>query len=138
MIHYLLVRRDLPFGVTLAQLAHAAANSMAAWYDADIGIDYDLNPVDGYCDCSLDRPHWKDMTVVVLGVRNKRVLLSWIRKLNKAKVDHTVIREPDEPWNGDAMAIGVWPGEREDLEEHFTELNTYTEFEGPRELTEVR
>ena len=123
MIHYLLIRRDLPFGTCLAQLAHAAGNSVGEWM--------------------VNKPplitEWADpMTVVVLGVRNQRVLLSWIRRLNKQNIKYTVVREPDEPWNGEAMAIGVWPGEREKLAPVFSELQTYTEFEGPRNLEDVR
>ena len=106
MIHYLLVRRDLPFGVTLAQLAHAAADSiMHSRYLA-------LTP---------------GTTVVVLGVRNEITLKKWARKLSWRKhgVPHTLVREPDAPWNGQLMAIGVWPGERSKLEPIFKTLQTF-------------
>ena len=127
MIHYLIVRKDLPFGVTLAQLSHAAADSMAAWYDFNGDLDFDMYPQEGHCNCRVERPHYGNMTIVVLGVKNKRVLLSWIRRLTKANIHHSVVREPDAPYNGDATAIGVWPGEREKLEPFFEELEIYKE-----------
>jgi peptidyl-tRNA hydrolase len=100
LIHYILVRRDLPFGVTLAQVAHAAAES---------------NNLAGHC------------TVAVLGVRNENRLKKISYKLKSKEVAHVDIREPDAPWNGQLMAVGVVPGEREDLASHFKDLQAYRE-----------
>ncbi len=115
MIHYLLIRRDLPFGVTLAQLAHAAANSMENWLKSETYVnDWDNE---------IDFPTHEPMTVVVLGVRDRISLERWARKLHKKGVKHTVVREPDAPWHNQMMAIGIWPGEKDDLSGHFKRLD---------------
>lgn len=123
MIHYLLVRRDLPFGVTLAQLAHAAADSMSKWINDS-----------SYASCSLTRNCWvtgpktSGMTVVVLGVKNERILKNWERKFQKRYnriLTFTSVREPDAPWNGQLMAIGVHPGPRDILGPIFKNLQTF-------------
>ena len=120
MIHYLLIRRDLPFGVTLAQLAHAAANSMEDWLKWETGT----SPSDmGSLFDTPDFPPHEPMTVVVLGVRDRISLERWQRKLNRKKVRNTVVREPDAPWHNQMMAIGVWPGEKADLSDHFKRLD---------------
>lgn len=97
LIHYLIIRRDLQFGHTLAQLVHAAAES-------------------------TDGGHH---TVAVLGVRDERTLKKLERKLKANNIPHTAIREPDPPFNGGLAAIGVRPGERETLAPYFRKLQTY-------------
>lgn len=103
-IHYILVRRDLPFGVTLAQVAHAAAES----------------------------GHGQHHTVSVLGVKDEKALRKWAKRLSERGIPHGCIHEPDEPWNGALMAIGVDPGLRLRLSWHFKRLDTYRIYEGPR------
>ena len=100
-IHYILVRRDLPFGTTLAMVAHAG--QLGGFYS----------------------------TVAVLGVRNERQLEKWCLKLADLDVLHEDIQEPDAPWNGALMAISVGPGYRDELSPHFRDLAPYYEFEGP-------
>lgn len=46
---------------------------------------------------------------VVLSARNKEHLLKIERQLVKNKIKHHSIREPDSPWNGEIMAIGLYP-----------------------------
>lgn len=132
MIHYLIVRRDLPFGTTLAQLAHAAANSMADW------IRYNTHPyIEDELWAEVDIPsHW-GMTVVVLGVKGLARLRKVEYRLKAKGVAHTVIREPDQPWNDQMMAIGVWPHEDEpEWRELFAEYEIYHTFQGPKETTD--
>lgn len=43
-------------------------------------------------------------------------------RLDAANVRHTVIRENDEPYNGEATAIGVEPALRSILKPHFSSL----------------
>jgi len=116
MIHYLIIRRDLPFGVTLAQLSHAAANSMEDWLKSELYVWFE----------TLKWPDHKPMTVVVLGVRDELTLRRWHKKLTKRKVKHTVVKEPDGGWDNQLMAIGVWPGDRDKLEPVFKKLNTFS------------
>src|SRR4051812_44245768 len=111
MIHYLLIRRDLPFGVTLAQLAHAAANSMEEWIKEESFVDDDAHYIDFPAT-------YGGMTVVVLGVRDRVALKNWEMRLKRKKIPMTTVHEPDEPWNGQLMAIGIWPGYRHSLERH--------------------
>lgn len=113
MIHYIIARRDLYFttksrfpkehggsvlgsqlGVTAAQVTHAAGESYADF--GRLGSD----PTD-------------PMIAVVLGVPNQRSLQRLERRLKKARIPHVAIREPDEPWNGQLMTIGLWPCERD-------------------------
>lgn len=105
-IHYILVRRDLPFGTTLAMVAHAAAES-------NYGNHY---------------------TVAVLGVRNLSRLKKYETKLKQAEVGFVSVCEPDMPWDGQLMSIGLHPGPRERLAPLFTNLQTYKEWEGPKEV----
>lgn len=46
---------------------------------------------------------------VVLAAKNETQLLRIAWKLTKKKIPHHLIREPDFPHNGAAMAIGVCP-----------------------------
>jgi len=46
---------------------------------------------------------------VVLAARDEQHLLNIASKLRRKKIPHTLIEEPDFPWNGAAMAIGVYP-----------------------------
>lgn len=117
MIHYLIIRGDLPFGVTLAQLSHAAAESMASWLKREAWSARELY--------DIYFPYTADMTVVVLSVADRLALRRLARKLLKKKVDFHLVKEPDAPWHGQEMAIGVWPGERDRLEPFFKKLNTF-------------
>src|SRR5262245_34738597 len=106
-IHYILVRRDLPFGITLAMVAHAAAES---------------NNGDHF-------------VVAVLGVRNEHQLGKWHEKLTLLDIAHVDIVEPDPPWHGALMSIGVFPDKRDDISHIFSDLSAYYEYEGPRPTT---
>lgn len=77
---YLIVRADLPSGVVVAQVAHAA------------GQGSDRHPPGVY--------------VVVLEVPDEPALAEIHEKLDSAGVAHTPIVEVDAPWSGQLMAIG--------------------------------
>jgi len=79
--HYCIVRNDLPIGVTAAQLVHAAGES---------------------------NPGGQHSHAVVLGVP-KENLLDIEVKLSDAGITHVAVREPDSPYNGELMAIGIVP-----------------------------
>lgn len=62
---------------------------------------------------------------MVLGV-TKGQLKRYERGLTLAGVPHCAIREPDAPWNGALMAIGVWPGDKATLAPYFYGLELLT------------
>jgi peptidyl-tRNA hydrolase len=119
MIHYIIARRDLDpdligykkdwlcgdfgsvLGITAAQVTHAAGESFAQWANvpsnrtrlAHFGIPT------GTIAC-------------VLGVPNERRLKAIEKKLIAEGIKHVAIREPDAPWNGRLMTIGLYPSER--------------------------
>jgi len=78
------VRSDLPLGTFAAQLVHAAGESSPG---------------------NLDSGTY----AVVLSVPNEAALLEVERELLIAGVAHRTIREPDAPYFGAAMTIGVSP-----------------------------
>lgn len=82
--HVCIVRRDLPRGVLAAQLIHAAGES------APVGLPSGTH-------------------AVALGVESEAALEKLERRLIKFGVPHHAIREPDSPWCGALMAIGVVP-----------------------------
>jgi hypothetical protein len=115
MIHYIIARRDLKrtvrgstLGVIAAQVTHAAGESFAAW--------------------AFRRPNplaLLDPTIAcVLGVPNEQALKRLEKKLKAAKVPHIAVREPDAPWNGQLMTIGLWPMDMTDA--HRRLLRRYT------------
>lgn len=107
MIHYCIVRGDLPPGVLAAQLTHAAGESFYAFADFDTSSD-----VSG-------------TIAVVLEVPDETALIALEATLKRDDVYHVTIREPDAPWNGQLMAIGVMPGSRDFLAPYFEGLPLY-------------
>jgi len=85
--HYCIGRLDIPFGDLCAQLIHAAGESSPG----------NLPP---------------DTRAVALGARSELDLLRLEQKLKKKNIPHVAIREPDAPWNGQLMAIGITPCHR--------------------------
>lgn len=85
-----MIRRDLPLGVIVAQTIHAAGESSPG----------DLPP---------------DTHAVALQVPDEAALLAVHEILTGAAVSHRLIREPDAPYLGAAMAIGLPPQSRENL-----------------------
>ncbi len=65
-------------------------------------------------------PH--DTHAIVLSVPSEPALAALAERLTKAGVAHVVINEPDAPWNGALMAIGVVPGRRSELRRHLSSL----------------
>lgn len=80
----MIVRRDLPLGVLAAMVIHAAGESSPG----------QLPPgTHAVALAARDEPH-----------------LSFIEdKLRFFNIPHHAIREPDPPWNGEIMAIGIPP-----------------------------
>ena len=82
--HYVVVRNDLPLGALVAQVIHAA-------------------------DESIDGPVPSGTHAVALAVPDEEALERVEQRLVENGVPHTPIREPDAPWNGALMAIGILP-----------------------------
>lgn len=89
LYHYVIIRKDIPIGAAFAQCVHAAGESNT------LG--------------SLP----SDTHAVALHARDQPELLRIHEKLTAAGIPHKLVREPDAPWNGAAMAIGVTPMPRD-------------------------
>ena len=86
----MIIRSDVPPGVQLAQTIHAAGQSAQA--------------LDAY---SASPP-----TVAVALAASPAELALLARALAEADVRHVLVHEPDEPWRGALMAIGMVPAPR--------------------------
>lgn len=84
LTHYCILRRDLPTGAQAAQLVHAAGESSPG----------DLPP---------------NTHAVVLAAKSEEHLAFLESKLRRFSIPHAAIREPDAPYNGALMAIGIEP-----------------------------
>lgn len=82
--HFVIVRDDLPLGTLAAQVVHAAGESSEG--------------------CVPSGTH-----AVALAVSSEEALEHVEQKLVDLDVPHTSIREPDVPWDGALMAIGIRP-----------------------------
>jgi hypothetical protein len=84
LTHYVLVRADLPRGIQSANLVHAAGESSPG-----------------------ELP--EGTFAVVLAVANEHALSVLADQLETAAIAHVKIREPDAPYCGALMAIGIVP-----------------------------
>jgi nucleotide-binding universal stress UspA family protein len=92
LTHYCVVRNDIPFGVKAAMLVHAAGES------------FQEPPIRG-----------SPVYAVALAAKGEAELHRLERKLIRADVAHQAIREPDPPFDGALMAIGIRPANRDQL-----------------------
>ncbi len=84
MYHYVIVRADLPHGVQVAQTIHAAGES-------------------------VKEPVPSSTYAVALHAPNEASLIELEAHLALRGMPFVAIREPDAPYNGQLMAIGVQP-----------------------------
>ena len=91
------MRADLPRGIQAAQIVHAAGESSPG----------DLK---------------EGTYAVVLTAPNEDALMRVAWKLLKARVRFTTIFEPDAPYNGALMALGLAPRRKEELRKHVSSL----------------
>lgn len=56
-------------------------------------------------------------TIIVMGARNEAKLLKFEKKLQALGIPYVADREPDAPYFGQLMSIGLWPGLHGDLTE---------------------
>lgn len=59
---------------------------------------------------------------VALAARDELQLHKIEKKLKKHNIPHVVIREPDPPWCGAMMAIGLLPGPRDSVRKGVSRL----------------
>lgn len=97
----MVIRKDLPFGVALAQLVHAAGESAQ---------NTEVPP---------------NTHAVVLAVPDEATLLAVEEKLLRHNIELASIREPDSPWCGQLMAIGIKPQSREKIRKLLSNLPLY-------------
>lgn len=83
LYHYVIVRSDLPIGAIVAQTIHAAGESSGKVPSGT--------------------------RAVALSVPNERALLRLEDRLIELGIAHAAIREPDPPYHGALMAIGLEP-----------------------------
>lgn len=135
LYHYILVRSDIPFGDIAAQVTHAAGESAAAWaikqaYEIALKTIWprdgsETPPTHDQVGDYLDHlSGWRsggalrlpeNTHAVVLAAQNEQELLDLSTKLTAARIPHTLIREPDAPFNGAATAVGIQPMHRRKL-----------------------
>lgn len=97
LCHYVIVRADLPRGVQSAQIVHAAGES-------------------------IDTRVPEGTHAVVLTAADERRLVQLADALRTAGVEFTAIFEPDPPFDGALMALGVAPRRKEELRRHLSAL----------------
>ncbi len=81
----MIVRSDLPHGVQVAQTIHAAGESCG-------GAPLPLST-----------------HAIALSVRDEGHLREVRDRIWKAGIPHTAVHEPDPPYMGQLMAVGIWP-----------------------------
>lgn len=151
LTHYIIVRRNLPYGVICAMVAHAAGESFYLFGQSRPTLRTPVeahalagngggNPSSGTTQrgssvkehsASVERsvvqvhpalPLLGETTVVVLAVDDEAALARLMADLRAARVAHVPIYEPDPPYDGALMAIGLLPADRRDVAPY---LSTY-------------
>jgi len=95
--HYVIVRADLPRGIQAAQIVHAAGESVSG-------------------------PVPEGTYAVCLACPNERALVKFADELRQKGVHFTSIFEPDAPYDGALMALGLAPRRKEELRRHVSAL----------------
>lgn len=170
LTHYIIVRRDLPLGVVLAQVTHAAGESYYKFAHVaqqkereSVLVEHrpikpkvaGSNPAVGSISFpgSSEKEHDSlragvvagsspapgaifnpnQTYAIVLGARNEHRLLKLERALVAANVLHVAVREPDEPYNGALMAIGLVPANAHELRPHLSDFHMLRELDTPKD-----
>lgn len=105
LIHYIIIRKDLPLGVIAAMVTHAAGESGALYRD----------PYDG---------RFRGAIAVVLEATNEAHLHRIGSYLFDNHVRRVYVHEHGGIYDGQLMAIGVVPGDRSELSPYFTKFQT--------------
>jgi hypothetical protein len=152
LTHYVVVRRDLPFGVILSMIAHAAGESFYKLASCTMTVAGDLAigtmASGGYCSPSsvLERQTFSlevggsipsgsstldpsTTIAVVLGARNQARLDKLAQALLAEMVPCVEIRETDGEFAGQLMAIGIVPGDKAFLAPFVRDFHMFREME---------
>lgn len=105
LVHYIIVRRDLPLGKLAAMITHAAGESAVMYRDV------------------MKLP-FHGAIAVVLEAKNEQALYRYAEWLTSEDILFVSIHESDEPYIGQLMAIGVVPCERDWLSAKMRDLQT--------------
>jgi len=97
LTHYVIVRKDLPRGIQSAMLVHAAGESSPG------------NLAEG-------------TYAVVLEVPDESALRAVKARLSLAQVALVPVYEPDAPFDGQLMALGLVPVRKEDVRRHLSSI----------------
>ena len=113
MIHYVVTRRDLPLGVLGAMLIHAAGESSPG------------NLTEG-------------TYAIALAVPDEAALIKLLLRLQRQGLHVTPIHEPDSPFNGQLMSIGIRPAPRSEIARYLSDVpllkdSSGSSKRGPRE-----
>lgn len=155
LTHYIVVRRDLPLGVLAAQVTHAAGESFyklacvaqvrehpvsnrevagsspAAGSTSFPGSSekerVDNDEAAGSIPARGATFDPSETYAIVLGARNESRLLKLERALREAGVPHVAVREPDSPYNGQLMAVGLVPAPAHELRRHVADFHMLRE-----------
>lgn len=65
-----------------------------------------------------------EMHAVTLTASDEVALVRVARLLRQANIEFAAIREPDAPYNGALMALGLFPRRKEELRRHLSSLPT--------------
>jgi|SRR5882724_6029863 len=101
LTHYIFVRRDLPIGTLTAMVTHAAGES---------AVKYECNQINIFND-----PIFKGATAVVLEAKHEVHLKDIAKYLKDNKIEFIEVHESGGDYNGQFMAIGLVPIEREEV-----------------------
>jgi len=97
LTHYVIVRSDLPAGILAANIVHAAGESSPG------------NLPSG-------------THAIVLTVPDEPALRAMRARLELAQVAHVACEEPDPPYHGALMSLGLTPGRKEHLRRYVSSL----------------
>lgn len=129
LTHYIVVRRDLPIGAIIANVAHAAGESfyqlacLSSSEKERAASEQDDRTVAGLSPASGSTFNPAETIVVVLGARNEQRLAKLEASLRAAAIPHVAIREPESPYNGGLVAIGLVPAERDTVRRYINDFH---------------
>lgn len=114
LVHYIIVRRDLPLGTMAAMITHAAGESAARYRGNSDSTFYTGD----------DDTTFMGSVAVVLGVDSVAQLLKTSHKLNAANIPYVGVEESSPPYDGAYMALGLVPIERDKVSNLLKDLQT--------------
>lgn len=71
---------------------------------------------------SLEKRHEEGTYVVILAAKDELELTQIADRLDRAGVKFARVYEPDAPWNGALMALGLVPARKEGLRRHLSSI----------------